>query len=312
MQFSLTYVLATLLLIVASFAFRRYNESEERRDHDDIVRRYLVTGSRTLAQSKKPFLWIHTAFEPNARHWVTFGSRMTTQMNQPYKFSAIKSVVDHCGEAFNVCLLNDESFAKVLPGWQIDMGNVADPVKGKIRKMGLVKILREYGGLLVPDSFVCSKSLMPLISDDGGKTMRDEVVRGSTPTLFLGAPPQHTVVNAYATRLEQTISSDYTAESVFRGDPDAPPANIPDVLLGLTDTKGKTLTLDRLMGSTFVDIEPSAYGVYLPDEQLLRSPKYQWFARLSLEQILESDTFAGKRFLLANENATPAAAPAAP
>lgn len=166
--------------------------------------------------------------------------------------------------------------------------------------MGLVKILREYGGLIVPDSFICSKSLLPLISTDEGKTVKDEVVRGSTPALFLGAPPLHEGIKSYAVRLEQTISGDYTAESVFRGDQHAPPANIPDTLLGLTDTKGKAVTLDRLMGNSFVDVEHSAFGLYIPCEQLLQSTKYQWFARLSAEQVLESNTFAGKRLLLAN------------
>lgn len=297
MQISFTYVLATLLLIVASVAFRRYNETQEQQKHDEVVRRHLVNGN-TLAQTKKPFLWIHTVFEPNARYWVEFGSRTTTHMNQPYKFMAIKSVIDHCADEFNICLLNDESFAKVIPGWQIDMSNVADPVKSKIRKMGLIKILRQYGGLLVPDSFICSKSLMPLVSDDGGKTLRDEIV--ASPSLFLGAPPQHEAIRSYAVQLEKTISNDYTAESIFRGDEHAPPKTIADALLGIVDTSGKTVTLDRLMGSTFVKIDPSAYGVYIPDEQLLRSTKYQWFARLSVEQLLKSDTFAGKRFLSAN------------
>jgi hypothetical protein len=233
-------------------------------------------------------------------------------MNEPYKFLAIKSVIDHCADEFNICILNDDSFTKVLPGWQIDMTNIADPIRGKLRRMGLVKILREHGGLIVPDSFVCSKSLFPLISD--GNTLGEGVVCGNipSPALFLGAPAQDETIKSYATSLEHTISNDYTAESIFR-DEDSLSNNIPDVQLGLIDTSGRAVTLDRLMGSTFVDISYNAYGVYIPDEILTLSTKYQWFARLSVEQVLNSNTFAGKRFLLANDIAIPRyGAPTAP
>lgn len=293
-QQGLIYVVSAILLF-AVIVYRQYNDNQEQQHHDDIVRRYLVN-KPTLAQSKKPFLWIHTVFEPNSRHWVEFGSRMTTHMNQPYKFMAIKSVIDHCAKDFNICLLNDDSFAKILPGWNIDMDSIAEPIKGKVRRMALVKTLREYGGLIVPDSFVCSKNLLPIIQD------RDAVVCGMTsPALFMGAPAQHEQINAYAKELEKMISSDYTAESLFYCEPGAPSLTIPSNLLGLTDTSRREVTLDRLMGSTFIHLDCNTYGIYIPDEELLRSTKYQWFARLSAEQVLKSDTFAGKYFLINQE-----------
>lgn len=295
MKLNLTYIFATLLLIVASFAYRHYTESEEQREHDDIVRTYLVN-AHTLAQTKKPFLWVHTTFEPNARHWVDFGSRKTTHMNQPYKFMTIKSIIDHCADDFNICLLNDDSFAKVVPGWRISMENVADPLKSKIRRMGLIKLMRQYGGVVVPDSFVCFKSLAPLLEDK-------EVLCGGTTDLFAAAPPQHEVIRTYANWLEHSISTDYTADAFFRKEPNELSRNIPDSLLGMADASGSPVTLDRLMGSSFVKISPDAYGVYIPEEQLLRSTKYQWFARLSVEQVLESNTMAGKLILL-NTNVT--------
>ena len=54
------------------------------------------------------------------------------------------------------------------------------------------------------------------------------------------------------------------------------------------------------MGNSFIDIEPTAVGVYLPDEDILRRTKYQWFARLSAKQAIESDTMAGKILMLSS------------
>jgi hypothetical protein len=282
------YIWVILALLLAFFVLYWHGEK------DDVMRRYLVTG-KTLAQTKRPFLWIHTTFEPNARHWVNFGSRMTSQLNQPYKFMTIKSIIDHCADDFNICLVNDDSFAKVIPGWKINMENVSGPVKTKLRTMGLFKLLRQYGGLIVPDSFVCSKSLLPLVTD--------KVIRGEN--LFYGAPAEHPVIDEYTSWLEQTISKDYTSASAFDKDwwsERQDVQQIPPFQMGVVDTKDQPITLERLMGNSFINVDPSAYGVYIPDDRLLESIKYGWFARLSAEQVLRSDTIAGKLILLAQKS----------
>ena len=54
------------------------------------------------------------------------------------------------------------------------------------------------------------------------------------------------------------------------------------------------------MGNSYIDVSPNAIGVYLPDKDILRRTKYQWFARLSATQVVASDTMAGKILMLAN------------
>ena len=51
----------------------------------------------------------------NARWWKSFGSRNTKCLNQPYQYLTIKSIVDKCGEHFNICLIDDKSFEKLIP-----------------------------------------------------------------------------------------------------------------------------------------------------------------------------------------------------
>lgn len=287
-----TYIIVILLLVIASFFFNRYKKTEEEQAHDAIVRKYLVTNP-TLAQSKKPFLWIHTNFESNARHWINFGSRRSTYMNQPYKFMTIKTIIDKCGDDFNVCLLNDESFSKIIPGWNIQMDHIGDLVKTQIREMGLIKILREYGGVIVPDSFVCAKSLLPLVQEK-------LVLRANTSPLFLSAPPRHELIQMYASKLECDVSEHSSEDRAFQTNWWEKQANvqiISDIEVGLKDVHNRAITLDRLMNNTFINISGSAYGVFIPAEEILLSTKYQWFARLSPEQLLTSKTMAGKYLL---------------
>ena len=54
------------------------------------------------------------------------------------------------------------------------------------------------------------------------------------------------------------------------------------------------------MGNTYFELIDDVYGLYIPDEDILKRTKYQWFSRLSTEQILLSDTMLGKYFLLCN------------
>ena len=56
----------------------------------------------------------------------------------------------------------------------------------------------------------------------------------------------------------------------------------------------KNVTIDTLIGSSFVDFSPKALGVYFPQEQLLNRTSYQWFTNLNARQLLESDTIMGK------------------
>ena len=53
-----------------------------------------------------------------------------------------------------------------------------------------------------------------------------------------------------------------------------------------------------LISDSEIDIDKSAYGVYIPQNEILRRTNFQWFARQSPEQVLESNTMIGKYLLL--------------
>jgi hypothetical protein len=42
------------------------------------------------------------------------------------------------------------------------------------------------------------------------------------------------------------------------------------------------------MEEEFLDLSPSVYGIYIPADELLRRTKYQWFAVMPAEELLNT------------------------
>jgi F0F1-type ATP synthase beta subunit len=62
---------------------------------------------------------------------------------------------------------------------------------------------------------------------------------------------------------------------------------------------GNSVMIERLISNNFIDFINCIYGIYIPADDVLNRLKYNWFARLSPEQVLESDTTIGKQLLIA-------------
>lgn len=322
------YIMPTIVLLTVAFLYenyKQYNEDDENAKHYKMVEKYLLNSS-SLARSKKPILWIYTDREINARWWASWGSRNTECMNQPYQFLTIKSIIDKCGGNFNICLIDDSTFENIIPGWNIEIEKIADPIKNKIINLAMAKILKLYGGLIVPSSFICFRSLIKLYKaglkktgmfvgeieprDGKGPPKSQPYQDIACPSpYFMGCVKNSYKMNEYIDFLLKMISNDYTAESIFLGEIaewlafniDKGEINvIPAEMLGSRDEKNKLITIEQLMGNSFINVSSAAVGVYLPDKDILRRTKYQWFARLSTTQAISSDTMAGKILMLAN------------
>ena len=155
-------ILSLILLFGIRYAYDKWNYSQEQDKNlvdYDIVRKYLLD-EKTLGKVKKPILWIHISYSINARKWENFNSRNTYNLNQPYLYLTIKSIINHCGADFHICLIDDKAIQKLLPLWNINLQNKASPIREHLRGLALTKILYNYGGMLVPASFVCLNSLI--------------------------------------------------------------------------------------------------------------------------------------------------------
>ena len=108
------YVFAIGIVFVTSFLANKVKTNLNDDDEDAMIKKYLLNES-PLYGFNRPKIWIHTKYEVNARKWKSFYSRNSTDLNQPYIHLTIKTIINHCGDDFNICLIDDETFSKLIP-----------------------------------------------------------------------------------------------------------------------------------------------------------------------------------------------------
>ena len=271
----------------------------------------------------KPYLWIHmhndstTIPEVNARNWVSFYSRDTKDFNQPYQYLTVKSIIDKCGDDFNVAIIDDRSFAKIIPNWKINLGHVAIPIKAHLRQLALMVLVNTYGGMIVPSSFLCFKSLKPLyyanqdqmfVAEFSNQTSSCSLNNRFMPTTdFMGSNAGNETLTEFIKYLEVLNSQDFTADRDLVGKPNLwisdhiKKGHVSLVDGGLIGTKkpcGNTVEIEDLLGSTYVELHEDAFGLYIPWDQFINRTAFQWFVALTPREVLESNTLIAKYLLI--------------
>ena len=319
-----TYLVTGIVLIVASYFGNKYKSYfEPDNDEYELIRKYLLNDS-PLYGYNRPKLWIHTKYEQNSRKWKDFYSRNTTDLNQPYVHLTIKTIINHCGNDFDICLIDDESFSKLIPSWDVDLTIVAEPMRSQFRHLGLLQLVYFYGGMIVPNSFVCIKNL---------KSFYDESIQGNRPFVcesinrtmniakqrqkllfipdiyFMGAKKNDPTILKLVEQIKRMNKTVFlSSEQEFLG-------NISEMCLeeinastmnlvggeriGIKSKSRKTILLEDLMEEEYLDLTPNVVGIYIPEDELLIRPKFQWFAYLSGEEVLKAKTIVSK-YLMAS------------
>jgi hypothetical protein len=316
----INYIILFVILIVLGILYRRFEDKRirEEKDYDYLAIQEYLLDTETLSKSKKPILWIHVPYEYNSRKWLNFGSRSSFELNQPYLYLTVKSIINHCDKSFNICIIDDASFQKLIPGWKTTMTTISDPILSNVRQFAFMKLLYRYGGLFCPLSFLCIQNLIGLYSKGirGDKMFVCETTdRNITSTThdfysnicFSGAPKECPMVKMLIDFISRTISTDYTAESVFLGDFNRwinariqkGQINLIDgVDIGTKTEHGKPILVEHLLSNHYLDISPTTYGILIPSNEILQRRQYEWFARLSHKQVLQSDTIIGNYILV--------------
>ena len=145
-----TYVILFLIFIVVAFLYNRYKDKLDRESSNenyDSIQKYLLN-DYDLGDVKKPVLWIPIEYDYNSRNWLSWGSRSSHDLNQPYIYLTVRSIIQQCSNSFHICLIDDNSFSKLLENWKYDMNKLSNPIKSYVRQLGLTSILYKYGGLI--------------------------------------------------------------------------------------------------------------------------------------------------------------------
>jgi hypothetical protein len=315
------YIILCIIIIALGILYQKYCEKQsliEPGDSFSEIRKYLLNES-SLAKSKKPILWIHVPHEYNSRKWLSFGSRSSFEVNQPYLYLTVRSIIKQCDQSFYICIIDDKSFANLIPGWNIDLSIIADPILSNIRQLALAKLIHAYGGINVPISFLCCRDLIGLYEKEtNGDTMFvcENVNMNITSTTdlfscdarFFGAKKNNDILAQYIEFMQRQISDDYTAQSEFLGELDSwcnkrvtakQLRLIPGTDVGIKTIDEEPVTVDTLLSEDYIHFYPKMYGIWIPADQILKRVKYEWFARMSVNQIFQGNFILAKYIVLA-------------
>ncbi len=304
-------------LLILGFLYKRMEDKrirEENKDNYDTINRFLLDED-SLAKSKKPILWIHVPYEYNSRNWLSFGSRSSFELNQPYLYLTVKSIIHHCDEDFTICLIDDTTFKRLIPGYNIDMTRISSPILDNMRQLAQMKLINIYGGMMCPISFLCIKSLHGLYTKgtrDGKMFVCETTNRNITSTSydyysntrFCGAPKRNQCVEELIDFMQRTIAADNTGENKFLGNFDRWANNRDDIIkidghdIGTKTINDKPIIVDDLMSNNYIDFYKQMYGILIPADELLKRHKFEWFTRSSAKQVMESNTILGNYFLV--------------
>ena len=301
------YALMIGLVVMASIFSNSFKKFMGRDDDDEheLIRKYLLNDS-PLYGYNRPKLWIHTSYDYNSRVWKSFGSRSSCDLNQPYIHLTVRTIINHCGKDFNICLIDDDSFGRLLPAWTVDVRNVPEPQRRTYRLWAMLELLHTYGGMVVPNSFVCVENLYslykeamtrdrPFFLEKRNSTSSNSRSNFIPDTSFMGSPkrdPGLRELRDYVKSICPRVDEDFVG-SVAQWCAQRVDNNQMSLLdgayVGAKTLEGRAITLDDLMQNKELDVYPDMFfGVVAPAEQLLARPRYSWFSVLPAEEVLQS------------------------
>lgn len=321
------YLTLITIFLASSYIGAKYGDAFKPNDEYALIKNYLLNDS-PLYGFNRPKIWIHTKYEYNARKWKSFQSRSSEDLNQPYIHLTIKTIIDHCGDDFHICLIDDNTFSKLIPSWkETNLATVAEPMKSQLRQIGLAELVYYYGGMVLPNSFVCGRSLKPFYESAISQNkpfVCENINRNENllknpqrqpflpETYIMGAPKNDETVKQLVEYLKKrNRTPHFSSDRDFLGDTSQWCMNaireqkmtlIGGEYVGVKTTKGRPVLLDDLMEEAYLDLHKDCVGVYIPESEVLSRKRYQWFAVMPTNELMNTNMAITKYLKIALVN----------
>lgn len=267
---------------------------------------YKLKDNKEILKSRKPLLWIYIPKEYNSRKWYDFQSRSSHEVNQSYLNYTFNSIHKCCGDYFEIIIIDEDSFKKLIPNWNIDMK--MNPSKKLYTYLGILHLIYLYGGISVPVSFLCLHSLDNLweklnnskISMIVGENVNKKSSnishsfnKFSVDISFIGGKKDNCFLYKYINFVNDSIQ-----ENLFSNDLDFTKKlnnwleNKEEVYLingkylGTKTEDNEPILIDNLFSTENVNFSKSIYGIYIPMNDVLQRTKFSWYASLPDSDIL--------------------------
>lgn len=312
------YIFGAGMIFVVGSLLNRVKGSLDTNNDDEMIKNYLLNES-PLYGYNRPKIWIHSKYELNARKWKDFYSRNTNNLNQDYIHLTIKTIINHCGNDFNVCLIDDESFNKLLPNWDVNLVNMAEPMKSNYRIMGLAQLIYVYGGMVLPNSFTCLKNLKSFYDENTSKNQAfacetinrtSNISEGTNSKHFIcgleifGANKNNKTISDLIEHMKEiNRNGHFHEENKFLGTLQQECINknndgqlniVGGDFVGIKTNNHKPILIDELFQESYLDLPSYAQGIIIPADEVLKRTKFQWFASMHPKEILKSNIIISK------------------
>lgn len=320
------YLIYFVIITAFGILYNKWEQKNIVKKHESNlhhIKQFLLNKNVTsdVDINSKPFLWIHVENDLNSRNWESFNSRSNREVNKPYMFYTIKSIITKCEKTFNVFLIDDTSFEKLINDWTINLKAVDVTTRQKIREFALAKILYIYGGVMVPPSFLCVKNLKDIYYKNINKSgmfvceKQDDTsyitqTRFIPDNYFMGCKKNNPHMLEYIKYYETMLSQDYSSESHFKDLPNKFLSNmvndkkislIEGKMIGIKDINNDLVKINNLFETKYIEFEDEFYGINIPDKEISKRTNYNWFLKISIQDLLESEMIISKYMLTSNE-----------
>ena len=262
-----------------------------------------------LKKSKNRKLWIHLPFEKNSREWESFGSRTSHKLNLAYMTLCIKSIIDWCGQSYDIIIYDDTNIPVLLPETKVELTKLSGTLLDKYRELCKLQILCMYGGIMVPPSLFLRKNIKEI--DDPKlwfvcETYNDDNVSYSNlthSTQLMGSNAENVELQKYIQIYAKELTKDFVENHNF--DMNYFKENhIPYIdgkLIGTKTRYNDKISIEDLMSNKKIILDKTHIGLYIPHDQLIKRRVYNWYCNLSEEEVLKCQVFISYYMLSAME-----------
>jgi len=302
------YIYIGIITLVILYTIHIYLNNQSKEEESDFTKididSYFYSDTY-IKESKQRKIWIHLPFEKNSRKWSNFGSRTSTDLNLAYMTLCIKSIIDNCGDSYDIIIFDDTNIPQLIDT-EIDLLKLSGALKEKYRELCLLQVLYDYGGILVPPSLYLKKSLKSVDKTDiwyvAELCNQDNVSYANMhpSTLFTGSNIKNAQLNEYIKYYSEQIKNDFGEHSLHYNTNYMKNHNINYVdgkIIGVKDKYDKPILLEDLMENKNILLDENNVGLFIPHSQLIKRRKYNWYCSLSAEDTLKSQIFISRYML---------------
>ena len=254
-------LITTIILLLIGNVYRKHGLDYEL-NHYSTVDKYLIND----INKKKPYLWIHT------------------DGNETYKNITTLIIETKCKYEFNIEIINDKKLSELTTNGMYNIDKLNYPEKENYRKLALTKLIHSYGGICVPNNFICFKSLRELF-EKNGELFFDEKNK------IIGGKKGSKQIEKYINYMERKIKGHQVEPAVL------------DLYLLEFIKKQKCNVIDRekiihfnieyyFKNDNYI-INKSSFGAYIDNNELKRT-KFLWFSKLTENEIMNSNIILSK------------------